>query len=270
VPVPGSGSGSGPVMPVSAESARPQVGAVGGAAVPQGLGPAQVTAVQQAIVQILAAIEGNKVLTERPRPGLLPSLDVAVEVLENLPRPERGDRKKARGLLDEGLAMMRQENQAVALQLLARAHLADPRDVQIVNDLAYAELRTGRLQQSREHLQQTLAMAPRRSSAWANLAELRVTESANDAAIADATKYLLVAYWFSSDRQQTTNFLNEKAEQQGNPALAAAARRALERIAAGARSTSRLEGLEMDSRHARTGIRGYRSRYLAYGGEVES
>jgi tetratricopeptide (TPR) repeat protein len=119
-----------------------------------------------------------------------------------------------------------------ATDALLRAHQADPLDVQILNDLAYAELSTGRYPSARDHLLQVLTMAPTRTSAWVNLAELRAALAKEDQKVLeDVVQFYVVGYWFSGNRLKTMQYLRDKAASQpAGTLLARASEVALQRL----------------------------------------
>jgi tetratricopeptide (TPR) repeat protein len=176
------------------------------------VGPAALTA----LTHIVQAINARQSLADQPRPGVIAEVDEALLALANLPKPTRGDRRAARTHLASGLALLAQDGMgAAAADTLLKAHQADPLDVQILNDLAYAELSIGRYPSAREHLLQVLTMAPTRTSAWVNLAELRAALAKEDQKVLeDVVRFYIVGYWFSSDRLKTIQYLREKAASQ--------------------------------------------------------
>ena len=156
-------------------------------------------------------------------------------MINELPKPQRGDRPSARALLFQGLNMFNQNgNASEAVVLLKRAYQTDPLDVQIVNDLAYVQMKNSQLDEAEDNLLATLMLAPKRANAWANLAQLRTTSAPNDErAIDEAARYMVVAYWFSNDRGKTMNFINQQIKS-GNSStpFAVACKKALEKIGA--------------------------------------
>jgi len=171
------------------------------------------------------------------RPDMLPAdgpiaAREAVAAITDLPKPARGDRRAARALLGEALPLLQQGRAADAADLLLRAHEADPLDVQVVNDLAYAELKAGRLPAAWEHVVRALELAPTRANAWANFAELVATARPNDPdSVEAAGRLFVVAWWFSRDRQRTAVYFQERASSGDTlPPVSAAYRLALARI----------------------------------------
>jgi len=153
-----------------------------------------------------------------------------------LPRPQKGKRDNV--LNEKGRLSLRNKAYGDAIALFERARKAAPADEEIVNNLAFAELKAGQYQAAREHLLASLLLNPRRANAWANLAELRaVTADGADTAIDEATAYLITTFRFSGSRKATQTYLEKTAaDTTGNPTLAKAAEQALARINAAPRA----------------------------------
>ena len=151
--------------------------------------------------------------SQRLVPASQARLDSAVAALESMQRPPRGDRKTARQLHGQGLSLIGQQGfEKLAIEKLQAAHRADPLDVQVLNDLAYAEMQGGMLADASVHLYQTLRLAPKRTSAWVNLAEV-FAAGMRDAQEGRSigTGLYLVGYFFSGDRAKTVEFLRGRA-----------------------------------------------------------
>jgi Tetratricopeptide repeat len=145
--------------------------------------------------------------------------------IEALPRPPTGDRKAARKLNDQGLAALKADDFAQALTLLKSAVTTDPADVEVLNNYVYALIKAKRLQDAEAEAGRLLTMSPARSSAWANLAEVYALKNNNQAAVAA----LILTFQFSSNKDRTVTFLNERAADAGSP-LQAVSKTALETI----------------------------------------
>lgn len=191
-----------------------------------------------------AAVNAIDDLGKTQSQSILPAADVAIKMINELPKPHRGDRPTARALLTQGLNMFNQNgNAAEAVVLLKRAHQTDPLDIQIVNDLAYVQMKNGQLDEAEDNLLATLMLAPKRTSAWANLAQLRTASAPTDErAIDEAARYMVVAYWFSNDRVKTLNFINQQIKSgNGSTPFAVACKKALAKIGA----ASQVQGLSL-------------------------
>jgi branched-chain amino acid transport system substrate-binding protein len=187
----------------------------------------------QSLETILEAVAQAGSYPMDSSPSILPRAEEAIATIRALPKPARGNRPVARALLREGLALLAQEGKAAeAAEVLLRASEADPLDVQIANDLGYAEMRAGRYGAAREHIIRALALDPTRAVAWGGLAELTTrTPGASDKEVRRASNLLLVTYWYSRDRNRTLEFMqNQKALPDAHPPYVAAIEAALSRI----------------------------------------
>lgn len=201
----------------------------------------------RALEQIVTAVYSQSDLSLAAVPGELPEVDAGVAAIDRIPKPPRGSRQMARKLLDEGLALLGQPGKtAAAADVLLHAHQADPLDVQIVNDLGYAELKAGRFSSAEAHLIRALELAPSRTSAWVNLAQLTLEYRSEDPkSIDDAVRLFLVGYWFSGNRQKTIQFLRAQSTSSfSNKGTITATRRALEIILERTRVSAMLDEAE--------------------------
>ena len=101
----------------------------------------------------------------------------------------------------------------------------DPADVEILNNYVYALIKAKRLQDAESEAGRLLTISPGRSSAWANLAEVYAIKNKNEEAVAA----LVLAFQFSSNKDRTVTFLNERAGDANSP-LQATARKTIEII----------------------------------------
>lgn len=92
--------------------------------------------------------------------------------IEELPYPARGDRKLARRLNTTALEKFKADQVADSAADFEKARRADPSDQEIANNYGYMLYRTGKLTEAEAQLRYTLALAPARAAAWANLAEV--------------------------------------------------------------------------------------------------
>lgn len=127
---------------------------------------------------------------------------------------KHGDRKKARQLNDRGTAKLRSGNPGEAVAELLAAHEADPVDVEILNNLGYAEMLAG-LPDASLHLVSTLILEPGRANAWANLGQL----FARREAVQEAVACFSLSLRFSARPVKTLQFLKELTAKENSPAL---------------------------------------------------
>ncbi len=145
--------------------------------------------------------------------------------IESLPKPATGDRKTSRKLNEQGLTALKNEDFAQAIAALKSATSADPADVEVLNNYVYALIKAGRLQDAESEAGRLLTMSPGRSSAWANLAEVYALKDRKEEAVAA----LILAFQFSSNKDRTINFLNERSADSTSP-LQSTAKKAIEII----------------------------------------
>jgi predicted Zn-dependent protease len=133
-----------------------------------------------------------------------PGAQVHVEQLRMAAKPlPRGDRKTARALNADGIRLLQSRVYDQAVSVLERSVQADPSDVEVRNNLAYAYMLAGRYPAANRTLQALLAEVPDRSSAWANLAELYSRAGMEEVAVAS----LQLAVFHSANRQKTMDYL---------------------------------------------------------------
>jgi len=129
------------------------------------------------------------------------------QLIEKLPKPKNGDRKKARQLNDKGLEYLKMGQSSLATQSFQESLKVDPADVEVVNNLGYAYLTEGN-SDAEQYLLQAIRMAPGRTSAWANLGQFYAKQDKNEFAVACFAH----AFRFSQNRIKTIQFLNGLAD----------------------------------------------------------
>jgi predicted Zn-dependent protease len=120
--------------------------------------------------------------------------------------PAAVDKAAAREKNARALAALGSGDVQGALPLLTEAAARDPGDPEIQNNLGYAYLLAGRLDDARQHLLQTLQIAPTRGQAWANTADL-FAQSGN-AEVAQAA--LKLAVFLATDRARALASLSRE------------------------------------------------------------
>ncbi len=135
--------------------------------------------------------------------------------LEQMPKPERGDRKTARLLNDQALELLKASQYDAAVQSLLNAARLDRSDVEIINNLGFAFLKQGNLDQAQNYLVTCLAMAPDRSAAWSNLADVLALKGNMQQSVAAYAN----VYRFSKNRVKTHQFLKDTNSKESNANL---------------------------------------------------
>jgi len=157
--------------------------------------------------------------------------------IEELPYPARGDRKLARRLNTTALEKFKADQVAEAMADFEKARRADPSDQEIANNYGYVLYRAGKLAEAEAQLRYTLALAPARAAAWANLAEVLGAQGQAPRA-ADA---FVVSHRFSRNPDTTRQYIEKFAASTTDPAgLKQGAVQALSRLfpTAGATGTA--------------------------------
>jgi len=150
-------------------------------------------------------------------------LEALTQQIEALPTPARGDRTAARLYNDKALGALKKAQYDHALQSFTTAYQLDPGDVEVVNNVGFAYLKTGNLPEATRYIEIALSMAPRRAAAWANLAEVYARSARPEEAVA---AYALT-WRFSKDRDTTRRYLETQATTADNPQVMQAAKQAL-------------------------------------------
>jgi len=150
-------------------------------------------------------------------------IELKTQIEALYPKPEKGDVKLARALNQQGLAAFSQENFTNAASLFLDAARANPADIEVLNNYAYALLKSGNNQLAQQVLGYVLSLAPGRTSAWANLGEVYANLNRIDASAAS----LVVGFQFSGNKEKTLEFFNKTSESTSNNALKSAITKAL-------------------------------------------
>lgn len=162
-------------------------------------------------------------------------LDAKTEI-EELPYPVRGDRRLARRQNASALEKFKAEQTAPALADFEKAWQADPSDQEITNNYGYALYRNNRLAEAESKLRYTLALAPARATAWANLAEVFGAQGR----VKQATDAFVVSHRFSRNPDITRQYIEKFASSSEVPGLKEGAELALQKLfpAAGVNASS--------------------------------
>ena len=153
-------------------------------------------------------------------------IDLKEQIEALYPKPEKGDVKLSRALNQQGLAKFSKENYPEAANLFLDANKANPADIEVLNNYAYALLKSGNNQLAQQVLGYVLSIAPGRTSAWANLGEVYANLNREDAAAAS----FVVAFQFSTDKEKTIVFFRTKSDSSNNQVLKNAIAKALAQL----------------------------------------
>jgi cytochrome c-type biogenesis protein CcmH/NrfG len=150
-------------------------------------------------------------------------LEALKQQIEALPKPKRGDRKTARLQNDKGLEEFKKERYEQALQFFLTAYQLDAGDVEAVNNVGMAYLKTGNLQEAARYLGGALSLAPNCAAAWGNLAEV----FARDSRLAEAVAAYALTYRYSKNKDATRRLLEAQTTNVSDPQVMQTAKAAL-------------------------------------------
>jgi tetratricopeptide (TPR) repeat protein len=126
-----------------------------------------------------------------------------------LPKPIKTNIKEARDFNNNGLALVKKEKYDEAVKFFKNGNVLNPADIEIVGNLGFAYVKLNQLDSAQQAMMTSLAMAPNRATAWANLGDVYALKNDKSRAVA----CLANAYRFSRNREKTHQFfksLNEK------------------------------------------------------------
>ncbi len=119
--------------------------------------------------------------------------------IDGLPKPAKGERKSARAINEQALSLFNSGKVAESIELFNQASQLDKSDPEILNNLGYALLRNGKLDEAKTAILDALAISPGRSSAWQNLADILTIQGDK----ARGIKAFENVYRFSKNRTKT-------------------------------------------------------------------
>ena len=149
--------------------------------------------------------------------------------IESLPFVARGDRKQARAANEQGLKWFDAGQYDRAVSAFERGLALDAADQEIGNNLAFAYFRAGKMTQAWQAMKRTLALAPARTSAWANIGQMRAAEG--DPAVSAWS--FENSYRFSRKPKLTLAYFEKLKAETDDAILRAALSSALSEIASG-------------------------------------
>ncbi|MES2951010.1 MAG: tetratricopeptide repeat protein [Pseudomonadota bacterium] len=167
----------------------------------------------------------NRMLDAAAKTDANALLDAKTEI-EEMPYPVRGDRRVARKLNTSALEKFKAEQVAPALAEFEKAWQSDPSDQEISNNYGYALYRSNRLADAESKLRYTLALAPGRATAWANLAEVFGAQALPQ----QASQAFVMSHRFSRNPDVTRQYIEKFAASTDVPGLKEGAELALKKL----------------------------------------
>jgi Tfp pilus assembly protein PilF len=135
--------------------------------------------------------------------------------INSLERFARGDRKVARDFNQRGLQAFNNQDYRLAAKLFRQGVQADPGDIELAANLAFALMRGGEIDAAGQPLANALILNPRRTATWTPLAEYFVQIDGFNYAV----RSLLVGYYYSRNQETTYRFYADKSQSEANAGL---------------------------------------------------
>jgi len=137
----------------------------------------------------------------------------AAQQIDALAKPLRGDRKTARDANKAGLDALQNKSVDQAIAFFMQGAKADPGDVEVLGNLAYAYGQAGEYQDAESAAISALALNPRRTSIWVPVAVTLAQENRPG----DALAAMWLAFQFSADKQKTLMFIDARIAASSDP-----------------------------------------------------
>lgn len=144
--------------------------------------------------------------------------------IESLYRPAEGNKRAARRLNANGLALSKKGSINAAVKMFEEANKLDKSDVEIINNLGFSYLKQGNLDSAQQAITIALTMSPGRTTAWENLGEVFGIKGDINKAVACFSN----AYRFSQDSFKLLQFMKKLNEKEDVKSLKQARAKAIE------------------------------------------
>ena len=135
--------------------------------------------------------------------------------IEASPKPAKGNKKAARKINDQALALLNTQDFSGAVAKFVEANRLDASDIEIVNNLGFAYLKQKNLESAQQTLIAALTMFPDRAAAWSNLGEVFALGGDERKAVACYAN----TYRFSKAIYKTHQFMKKMNADEYIPAL---------------------------------------------------
>ena len=125
--------------------------------------------------------------------------------IESSPKPKKGNKKAARKINDQALALLNTQDFSGAVAKFVEANRLDASDIEIVNNLGFAYLKQKNLESAQQTLIVALTMFPDRAAAWSNLGDMFALSGDERKAVACYAN----TYRFSKDTIKTHQYMRK-------------------------------------------------------------
>ena len=156
--------------------------------------------------------------------GRTEELNALKQQIAALPKPARGDTKKAQEANAKGLDAVKAGQPELAKQQFQSAYQIDPANAEYSGNVGFAYLKTGDLKAALKAFSTALSLAPGRASSWANLAEVYALQGQQREAVA----CYALTFHFSQNQNKTREFLQKQTVSADDPKIQQAAQQALQ------------------------------------------
>ena len=156
--------------------------------------------------------------------GRTEELNALKQQIMALPKPARGDTKKAQEANAKGLEAIKAGQPELAKQQFQSAYQLDPANAEYSGNLGFAYIKVGDLKSALKAFSTALSLAPGRASSWANLAEVYALQGQQREAVA----CYALTFHFSQNQNKTREFLQKQTASADDPKIQQAAQQALQ------------------------------------------
>ena len=132
--------------------------------------------------------------------------------IESFEKPERGDRKIARRLNEQGLAAFKNDNKNEAITILTNARNTDKLDEEIISNLVYVYSENENYLKAIELAKEGFLLNPRRASLWLPYAESNQKAGNKSAALSA----FWLAWQFSGNKEKMLESMEKKIADERN------------------------------------------------------
>jgi len=145
----------------------------------------------------------------------LPVVMDAARRIDGMTKPERGDRKVARKLNNEGLEAVKQHNLPDAVAILTKARNTDRADEEIIANLIYAYGEDSNFAKAEQLAYEGLLLNPRRSNIWLSIAIAKQKQGSSS----EALQAMWITWQFSSDKEGMLKLLDKRIAEETDSGL---------------------------------------------------